>query len=68
MQFSNFPRRNIEYEDDLVIVYDERGKVIYKGIDDYDPMKYENWKYDRSLKAYILQSSNETYYKICLDI
>lgn len=42
----------IDYEDDLVIVYDERGKVIYKGIEDYEPMKDEPWRWDETIKGY----------------
>lgn len=33
-------------------------------IEDYEPMKDENWTWDNSLQAYILES----YIKICLDI
>lgn len=57
-------RRRIEYEDDIVVVYDENDKVIYKGLEDYEPMKDENWVWNSSMQAYILDS----YIKICLDV
>lgn len=41
----------IEFEDDLVVVK-KNGKVVYKGTEDYEPMKDEPWKWDG--KKYIL--------------
>ncbi len=34
--------KRIHYEDDLVVVL-EGTKLIYKGLEDYEPMKYEPW-------------------------
>lgn len=63
--YENFERKPIDYEDDLVIVYDDNtGNVVYKGIEDYEPMKYEDWIWNSSLKAYIFKN----YIKICLDV
>ena len=42
----------IEFEDQLVIVYDKKGNEIYRGLEDYEPMKYEDWKFDSSIGAY----------------
>lgn len=36
--------KKIEFEDDLVVVYKD-GKEIYKGIEDDEPMKRENWSW-----------------------
>jgi len=55
--------KRIEFEDDIVVVYED-GKVIYKGEEDYEPMKYEDWKWDSSKKHYTF----ENYIKVCLDI
>ena len=44
----------INYDDDLVVVKKD-GKVIYKGIEDYEPMKDENWIYDESKKCYVIK-------------
>lgn len=61
---NNLERRQINFDDDLVIVYDENGLVMYKGIQDFEPMKDDDWKWDNSIRAYRLDS----YIKICLDI
>lgn len=51
-------RGRIEYEDDLVIVK-KNGKVIYKGLEDYEPMNREDWRYDESKGKYILYGHSE---------
>ena len=61
---NNLERRHINFDDDLVIVYDENGLVMYKGIQDFEPMKDDDWKWDNSIRAYRLDS----YIKICLDV
>ena len=50
----DFKGSRIDYDDDLVITYDKNGKVVYKGIEDYDPMKYEDWKWDEKTHSYKL--------------
>lgn len=60
----NFERKRIDFDDDLVIVYDENGKKIYKGIEDEEPMKDEHWKWDNTEKVYKLDG----YTKVCLDV
>lgn len=62
--YKSLERRRIDYEDDLVIVYDESGKQIYKGIEDYEPMKDEPWKWDNSDQVYKFKK----YIKVCLDL
>ena len=52
-QFKGSGKR-IDYDDDLVIVYDKDGNVVYKGLEDYEPMKDEDWKFDSSIGAYRL--------------
>lgn len=54
--------KHIEYEDDLVRVYDKSGTEIYSGLEDYEPMKDENWHFDKSLGAYRF----EDYIKVCV--
>lgn len=61
--YKNFERCKIEYEDDIVIVYDENGKLVYRGIEDYEPMKDENWQWDNNEKLYRF----ENYIKICIE-
>lgn len=56
-------RTTISFDDDIVIVFDENGEVIYKGMEDYEPMKNEDWIWDRKSKSYKL----DKYTKICID-
>lgn len=44
----------INYEDDLVEVYDDKGKQVYHGILDYCPYKDENYKWNEADKNYDL--------------
>lgn len=62
--YKTYARKKIDFEDDLVIVYDENETQIYKGIEDYEPMKDEDWKWDNSEKVYRCGS----YIKICLEV
>lgn len=61
--YKKCPRKRIDFEDDIVIVYDDNDKIMYKGLEDYEPMKYENWEWDEETKSYVLGK----YRKICLD-
>ena len=56
-------RTIINFDDDLVIVYEDDNE-IYRGIEDYSPMKDENWQWDTETQSYTL----DNYRKICLDI
>lgn len=40
------------YEDDIVIVYDKDDKVIYQGMEDYEPNKYEGWIWNEENQYY----------------
>jgi hypothetical protein len=62
--FNSYNRKRIDFEDDLVIVFDNSENQIYKGIEDYEPMKDCDWKWDDSIKAY----KYNDYIKICLDV
>ena len=62
--YKTYARKKIDFEDDLVIVYDENETQIYKGIEDYEPMKNENWQWDNSEKVY----KYGDYIKICLEV
>lgn len=57
--------KRIGFEDDIVVVYDEKGSVIYKGIEDYEPMKDENWKWVQDKGYYTLDNK---FIKVCLEI
>lgn len=62
------PSTRIDYEDDNVKVW-ELGKsesVIYEGIEDYDPMKDEDWKFCAELGIYYLvdYTNKNTYIKM----
>lgn len=50
------PSGRINYEDDLVQVYalSSGDNRIYRGIEDYDPMKDEDWKFCDDLGVYYL--------------
>ena len=56
--------KRIEFEDDMVIVYDPAGNIIYKGIEDYEPMKDENWRWNNIHNYYVLDG----YVKVCLEV
>lgn len=59
-----FKTKRIQYDDDMVVVYDKDGKEVYKGLEDYDPYKDENWRWNDALGGY--QCNGMT--KYCLDI
>lgn len=42
--------RRIEYEDDLVVVM-SGNKEVYRGLEDYEPMKDEPWRFIETTKA-----------------
>lgn len=42
----------INFEDDLVKVFNSKGEEIYKGLEDYEPYKEENWRYNSDKKRY----------------
>ncbi len=67
-KYKQFQRKRADFEDDLVIVFDENDKIVYKGIEDFEPMKDEDWKYDYKEMYYSLIYEGITYIKICLDI
>lgn len=61
--YNSYQRKRIDFEDDIVIVFED-GNQIYKGIEDYEPMKDADWKWDNNIKAYVL----DNYIKICLEV
>lgn len=60
--YKTYNRKPIQYEDDLVIVFDENGSQIYKGIEDYEPLNDESWRWDKTEKIYRYKG----YIKVCL--
>ena len=57
--------KRIEYDDDFVGVM-LGSREIYKGIEDYEPMRDEFWKWDEKEKAYFLKLNGKTYKKMCV--
>lgn len=50
------PGDRINYEDDKILVYEiaDIDKEIYSGLEDYDPMKNDSWKFCKDLGIYYL--------------
>ena len=44
--------KKIEYEDDIVVVYDKDGEIVYKGLEDYEPDKDAPWRWDEKHTCY----------------
>lgn len=62
--FDGIKRKRINYDDDVVVVYDGDGNVVYRGLEDYEPNNREAWRWDPEIKAYRLGD----WTKIALDI
>lgn len=58
-------KMRINYEDDLVVVKNSKGETIYKGIEDYEPMKRGNWVWNDSKRLYELTLDGKKYTKTC---
>lgn len=56
--------KRIEFDDDIVVVLNQSGKEIYKGPEDYEPMKNEDWRWNKEKKLYECSG----YTKICIDL
>lgn len=54
--------KRIDYDDSFVKVYKD-GKEIYSGIEDYEPMKNADWKWDNDHKYYTYKDM----IKVCLE-
>lgn len=61
-------RKRINYEDDIVIVYNPKGEVDYKGIEDYNQYRDADWTWNEEHKYYTHVHDGKTYYEVCLDI
>ena len=48
----NVPSKRIQYEDDIVRVFNEKGEEVYKGLEDYDPNKDLDWRYNENKNRY----------------
>ena len=49
---ANTKTKRIQYDDDLVRVFNEKGKQVYSGMEDYDPNKDLDWRYDPESGTY----------------
>ena len=58
-----FSTKRIQYEDDVVVVYDKNGAALYEGIEDYEPYKRELWRWDDTIGGYRLNGMT----KFCID-
>lgn len=56
--------KRIDFDDDIVAVYNPQGKVIYKGLEDYDPHKRDDWRWDGS-KGYYTNPDHPGFVKVC---
>ena len=56
--------KRIEFDDDIVAVYNPQGKVIYKGLEDDDPHKRDDWRWDGS-KGYYTNPAHPGFVKVC---
>ena len=54
--------KRINFDDDLVKVY-QNGEEIYKGLEDYEPMKDAPWKWDNTNKWYTYKDM----IKVCVE-
>jgi len=64
-RFDTYQRKCIDYEDDIVLVFDsDNDEEIYRGLEDYEPMKDSDWIWSQELQAYKF----DHFIKICLDI
>ena len=56
--------KRIDFDDDLVVVIDiTNNNEVYRGIEDYEPMKNENWKWNEKEQCYTF----DKYKKYCLN-
>lgn len=53
-------RKRICYEDDFVAVYNEKGECVYEGLEDYEPMRREDWRWDDKNERYTLNGGRYT--------
>lgn len=52
---SRIPKsKRINYDDDLVRVYDDKKQMVYQGILDDCPYKYEDYKWSEKDHCYLL--------------
>ena len=47
--------KRINYEDDVVLVYDNKGNIVYKGIVDYCPYKDDPYTWNEAGGYYDLE-------------
>lgn len=61
--YEKYPERSqISFEDDMVKVFNKDGQEIYSGMEDYEPMKYDDWRWDSTDRVYRLDG----YIKVCI--
>ena len=58
----NVHSKRIEYDDDLVRVFNEKGEEVYKGLEDFDPNKDLAWEYKEERHRYEYKG----WIKVCL--
>lgn len=65
--------KRIEFDDDIVAVYADMefssGRLIYKGLEDDEPMKYARWEWDNGNHCYRFRDADGNHYKkVCFNI
>ena len=55
--------KRIDYEDDVVVVYNERNEIVYKGTVDYCPYKDEPYTWNKNGGYYDLRNG---YRMVCV--
>ena len=48
--------KQIEFEDDIVVVYNTKNEIVYKGTVDYCPYKDEPYTWDKAKGYYLLRN------------
>lgn len=59
--------RRVNFDDDMVVIY-RNGKLEYKGLQDYNPYRDEDWEWDDKKKHYTMRHGKDEYIMVCLDI
>ncbi len=63
LNFANMKTKRITHDDDIVIVKNHNGNIIYKGMEDYEPMKDELWIWEDGIQGYSLSTSEGVFTK-----
>ena len=54
MMYPKSRLKPINFDDDFVVVVNDNNEVLYKGIEDDEPMNRENWRWNDKERCYTL--------------